>query len=432
MISPNERLERSLASVLHDDAPGRAPDELRRRVLSLTAARPQRGRWLPSPWLPRRARSAFLAAAGLLLVALLATAGVALLLALAHETRPDPSPAPVPSATPLGPIVAGPWRSGSAPTGVVQSTVLGWHDERASVLATLGDAPRQPGRLFTYEPGIDRWTDGGDVDYRVNQVASSAAIVAGRAYLFGQSTDAQPGANVVWTLDLATRAATFEADVVNTWTNSVAASRPDGMIYVLDQGGWWASGGIAPGLLRLYDPVAGDWQDLPPQPTPRAEGRLAVDALGRAYVLGGWTDGACFEPEPSVTECPNEAVTAIDRFDPTAASWEVIGQLPSPRSDREFETFGMTPVVAADGALYIARLTDAVIGPGLPYEVWRVRVERLDLNAREWSAFGELPNSGAMSLLASDDGWLMALGEGQWAVNGALNVPVWTTRLPGY
>lgn len=320
---------------------------------------------------------------------------------------------------------AGAWREGS-PSGATRAAFLGWHRGRIWGVAR-GDDPRVV-RLVAYDPSLDRWTDHGGLDRMLAEMASSGAVVDGRAYLFGHVARPPDPDLRVWTIDLDSGASSFEADLAEG--RGTSAAGPEGVVYYLTDAGTDAAGEFTAQALRIYDPATGAWREAPPMPTERASASLVVDPNGTVYVIAGEGPSECVEIEFGTTQCRAEQLLSIDRYDPVDDTWARWAELPASSQQLLWE---VDAVVGADGGLYIARVVQpAPNAPDQPFAMWNVTVDRLDPETRLWTTVGLLPGTGATRLFASDDGWLVDLGEGQWAAAGELNIPVWTTRVAGF
>ena len=111
-----------------------------------------------------------------------------------------------------------------------------------------------------------------------------------------------------------------------------AAASVIGILYVF---GGANDGGMPLGTAERFDPLLGRWERLPPAPTAR-HGSACAAAAGKLFCVGGY-DG--------------EGVLSVaERFDPVAGSWERLPPMPTAR--------GRCMAAALEGLIYVAGGTD--------------------------------------------------------------------------
>lgn len=210
------------------------------------------------------------------------------------------------------------WRSDIAPLPVAMHHAnvadVGGRIYVTGFLRELGFEP--DGRVFEYDPEIDRWQERSPMPAGSERGASGVAVIDGRIYVAGG-------------LGGGARAAFSSYDPASdTWEtlpdlpkplDHLAAGAVDGIFYVL--GGRGGSIAALSASVFAYDPQTREWTPRADMPTPRG-GVAAAVLNGRIFVLGGEGNRA----EGSAGVFPE-----VEAYDPASDTWEVLEPMALPR-----------------------------------------------------------------------------------------------------
>ena len=159
----------------------------------------------------------------------------------------------------------------------------------------------------------------------------AAASVNGNVYVFGGGNPGQPSPALKY------------VPGTNTWSTlgnmptsreGLGAATINGLVYVV---GGHVSGGIASGVLEVYDAATDSWTSLASMPTPRAHLAAVTDGT-YLYALGGDTLGS-----------NSGLVSTLERYDPVANSWSALASMPTAANFVVAGVLNNTIVVAGAG-----------------------------------------------------------------------------------
>lgn len=241
----------------------------------------------------------------LLLVTLLAAAP-----AIAHAQEVPDLPAPVTNNA----VASG-------------RTSLGW-----TLFSALGvDSTKRwsgiAGRAFSWTPGATQWTELPPVPGRVGRLASSAAVVRGRLYVFGGYSVDSAGGEVshasVDIYDPSTSQWTAGAPIPVAVDDMVAGVYNDSLVYLVS--GWHDTDNVS--NVQLYDVVHDRWMQATPFPGTAVFGGSGDLAESMIVIV----DGAMRSRRgPKYVMAPQSWAGMIDPLDATNINWTELGRHPGP------------------------------------------------------------------------------------------------------
>ena len=206
-------------------------------------------------------------------------------------------------------------------------TSLGW-----TLFSALGvdSTKRWSGiarRAFSWTPGNTQWTELPPVPGKVGRLASSAAVVRGRLYVFGgysvDSADAERSHTSVDIFDPSTSQWTAGAPIPVAVDDMVAGVYRDSLVYLVS--GWHDTDNVA--NVQLYDVVHDRWAQATAFP--------GVAVFGGSGEIAGSTivivDGAMRSSRgPRYVMAPQSWAGRIDPLDATKIGWTQLPQHPGP------------------------------------------------------------------------------------------------------
>jgi N-acetylneuraminic acid mutarotase len=183
------------------------------------------------------------------------------------------------------------------------------------------------GRVFSYDPNADAWTEHDPMPTATERGASAVAVVDAAIYVLGGLRSGAPVADA-WRFETATEQWTPLPDLPSARDHLVAAA-VDGKVYAIGGRG----GAISSHTPRVdvFDPAAGAWSEGPPLPTSRAG--MAAAAVGSfVFVAGG-------EGNP---DAASGVFAAFEVLDTTTGTWMVLDPMPAPRHGTGAAAVGAT------------------------------------------------------------------------------------------
>ena len=215
--------------------------------------------------------------------------------------------------------------------------------------------------VFAYDPDGDQWE--WQADMPRPRTRHAAALVDGKAYLFGGSLDNWGGA-VDW-LDQydPTTKKWDERQPLPTPRYGVSVEIYQERIYVI--GGADSVREVDPAPLDVYDPRTDSWETLEPMPTPRMEHESAI-VDGKLYVVGG-------------TKQPfaDNTMDVVEEYDLSEGTWRPRSPMPVGLATHA--------ALAANGKLYVF----GGYSPGLA----RDTVLEYDPKADRWTHLAPMPTA---------------------------------------
>lgn len=251
-------------------------------------------------------------------------------------------------------------------------------------------------RFERYDPLADAWEQLADLPEPRHHL--SLAAVDGAVFLAGGHTESTHTAtDTFWRYDPGTDAWETLEPLPQGPRGGLGAAVIDGLLYLAGGSSGDLSGPATADLAR-YDPAAASWELLSPMPTPREH--LAVAAAAELLVTIGGRDGSNEDPA---------LLSATERYDPSSDSWEVGAALPVPRA-------GMG--VAADGETVVVLGGERFSGDQpMSFD----SVNRYEVATDQWTALTPLPEGRHGLAAAIVDGTLYAMS-GSTLAGGIENV----------
>jgi N-acetylneuraminic acid mutarotase/fibronectin type 3 domain-containing protein len=161
-------------------------------------------------------------------------------------------------------------------------------------------------------------------------------------------------------------------------TSLVAASGPDGRIYVISGNGSTA----ITAEVDAYNPCTNAWATVASIPTPRQNAAAAVGPDGRIYVIGG------------------DTIATVEAYDVTKNQWAAVAPMLTARGS-------LGAATGSDGRIY-------AVG-GNPGSSQTNVVEAYDVNKNQWSTVSPMGTARLSLVVAADaKGIVYAIGGGTW------------------
>jgi hypothetical protein len=224
--------------------------------------------------------------------------------------------------------------------------IAGLRDGEVWIVASPADESTTEGRVFSYGIGSDTWTERGRDRYGVVQGRAVLAVAPyGDAFVLGHTPREVPPSvvkrfeRIAWPVSPDTLLAVSSAPPPETSVFVYprgAVRGPDGRLFLLEAPGEQIQ---TPVRVVTFDPVTGEWVELPATPTPRIRPLLAVDPVGGVYLIGG--------------QAPTQPSSVI-RLDPVTREWSTAPELRLNSSEwAGGNRFGSAAAFGADGRLYV-------------------------------------------------------------------------------
>jgi N-acetylneuraminic acid mutarotase len=251
-------------------------------------------------------------------------------------------------------------------------------------------------RFERFDPRADAWEQLADLPELRHHL--SLAALDGAVYLAGGHAESTNTAtDTFWRYDPGADAWEEMEPLPQGPRGALGAAVIDGILYVVAGSSGDLSGPATADLAR-YDPAAASWELLEPMPTAREH--LAVAAADGLLVTIGGREGANEDPA---------LLSATEVYDPAGDSWEERAALPVPRA-------GMG--VASDGEGVVVLGGERFSGDQpMSFDA----VNRYDVATDRWSELAPMPVDRHGLAAAIVDGTLYALS-GSTVVGGVENV----------